>query len=348
MRILFTWLMFSVALSVPLAGQDFTIMFYNVENLFDTENDSTRNDEEFLPSGARRWTVARYQRKLSAIARAVAVAGEWDLPSVIGLCEIENEKVVRDLAYGTILSAGNYGIVHRESPDPRGIDLALLYRRDRFSLSEVKSWLPGNTDSIPVMTRNLLYVKLRSGADTLHLVICHLPSRRGGVLAAGEFRERMAKLAAMKVDSILNSTGGNGAVMVMGDFNAGPGEPLMSALTDGPELINLSADLSDEGEGSYRYQGTWEMIDQVLVSGAMIDQTPGSGEVFDKVSDSSAVCGTADFYVLPGSFKVVDAPFLLTEDRNYPGLKPFPTYGGYRYSGGYSDHLPVLVKIRHR
>ncbi len=358
MRILFTLMMFSVALSVPLAGQDFSVMFYNVENLFDTENDLTRNDEEFLPEGSRRWTMARYQRKLSAIARAVAAAGEWDLPSVIGLCEIENEKVVRDLAYGTILSAGNYGIVHRDSPDPRGIDLALLYRRDRFSLSEVQSWLPGNTDSIPVMTRNLLYAKLTFGADNLHIVLCHLPSRRGGVLAAGELRERMAKLAAMKVDSIVNATGGRGAVIVMGDFNAPPGEPLISALTDGAGLINLSADLSDKGKGSYRYQGTWEMIDQVLVSGAMIDQLPVSGKVKDQVSvsgemidqvpDSAAVQGPAAFHVIPGSFKVVDAPFLLTGDGNYPGLKPFPTYGGYRYAGGYSDHLPVLVRISHR
>lgn len=210
MRILVALLMFSVVLSFPLAGQDFSVMFYNVENLFDTEDDTTRNDEEFLPEGTRRWTPFRYHKKLGAIARAVAAAGEWDLPSVIGLCEIENEKVVRDLAYGTMLSAGNYGIVHRDSPDPRGIDLALLYRRDRFTLSEVKSWLPGNTDNTPVMTRNLLYVKLRSGADTLHLLLCHLPSRRGGVLAAGELRERMVKLAAMKVDSILNVTRGRG------------------------------------------------------------------------------------------------------------------------------------------
>ncbi len=358
MKILVALLMFSIALSFSLAGQDYTIMFYNVENLFDTENDPARNDEEFLPDGARRWTVARYQRKLGAIARVVAAAGEWELPSVIGLCETENEKVVRDLAYGTILSAGNYGIVHRDSPDPRGIDLALLYRRDRFTLSEAKSWLPGNTDSIKVMTRNLLYVKLRSGADTLHLLLCHLPSRRGGVLAAGDLRERMVKLAAMKVDSILNATRGKGAIMVMGDFNTAPGEPLMSALTVGTGLINLSAEPSDQGKGSYRYQGSWEMIDQMLVSGAMMEEVPVSEEIIEKVPgysetihrqpDSAAVHGTADFCVRKGSFRVIEAPFLLSVDENYPGLKPFPTYGGYRYSGGYSDHLPVLVKIRHR
>ncbi|MCU0457949.1 MAG: endonuclease/exonuclease/phosphatase family protein [Bacteroidales bacterium] len=329
MRILFTLLMFSVALSIPLAGQEFTVMFYNVENLFDTEDDSTRNDEEFLPDGSRRWTLARYQKKLSAIARAVAATGGWDLPSVIGLCEVENEKVVRDLAHGTILSAGNYGIVHRDSPDPRGIDLALLYKRDRFTVTDTEVWLPSRSDSIPVMTRNILYVRLASGEDTLHVVLCHLPSRRGGVLAAGELREKMAQLAAGKIESVLDATDGKASLVLMGDFNAAPTEPVMSVLTEGTDLINLSADLAKRGKGSYRYQGTWEMIDQVLVSGAMTDTT-------------------SLFYAVPGSFRVVDPAFLLTDDEIYPGLKPFPTYGGYRWQGGYSDHLPVTVKIRHR
>lgn len=345
MRVLFTIIMFLISLSLQMAGQEYTVMFYNVENLFDTEDDTTKNDNEFLPEGERRWTATRYYRKLNAIARAAAAAGEWDLPSLIGLCEVENERVVKDLAYGTLLSAGNYGIVHRESPDPRGIDLALLYRRDRFAVSEVRDWLPESEDSVPVTTRNLLYVKVTARGDPLHILLCHLPSRRGGVLAAGGLRERMLQLAACKVDSIMSSEVGRAAVIVMGDFNTSPEEPLMLKLTGSPGcslpapgdgangrgagLVNLSAGLAKKGTGSYRYQGSWEMIDQVIVSPVMTDST-------------------GHWHADPESFRVVDTDFLFTDDGTYPGRKPFPTYGGYRYSGGYSDHLPVAVKLIHR
>ncbi|HPJ05602.1 MAG TPA: endonuclease [Bacteroidales bacterium] len=311
------------------SGQELGVMFYNVENLFDTENDTLKADDEFLPVGERRWTPSRYHRKLASIARAVAAAGEWELPSLVGLCEVENEEVLKDLVYGTVLSAGNYGIVHRDSPDARGIDVALLYRRDHFSVAGVESWLPESHDGEAVQTRNVLYVKVTRRSDTLHLVLCHLPSRRGGILAAEGLRGRMISLAGSKVDSVMTASGGRAALIVMGDFNAPPDEPLMSEFCGETGLINLSADCASRGKGSYKYQGTWEMIDQVLVSSSMVDTA-------------------SVFSVLPGSFGVVDAPFLLAEDVTYPGHKPFPTYGGYRYSGGYSDHLPVVIKMTYR
>ncbi len=328
MRVLISITVILFVLLSRLSGQEFTVMFYNVENLFDTVNDTAKNDEEFLPGGERRWTVSRYYRKLNSIARTVVVAGEWELPALIGFCEVENVEVLKDLAYGTLLSAGNYGIVHRDSPDARGIDLALLYRRESFEVSEVRSWLLESTDSIPVLTRNLLYVKVTASGDTLHLILCHLPSRRGGILAASALRERMARLAAEKADSLITATAGKAAVIIMGDFNSTPDDPLMELLTKDSGFVSLSASEAGQGKGSYRYQGTWEMIDQVLVSQAM--------------TDSSAV-----WHVHQGCLKVVDAPFLLTDDETYPGKKPFPTYGGYRYSGGYSDHLPVVIRINH-
>lgn len=357
MRTIVTILLIFLLCRTAAIGQEFSVMFYNTENLFDTVDDTTKNDDEFLPQGERRWTPTRYHKKLNAIASAVAAAGEWELPALIGLCEVENEVVLKDLIYGTILSAGNYGIAHRESPDPRGIDLALLYRRERFRVASVEAWLPATSDSIPVNTRNLLYVKVTGGADTLHLLLCHLPSRRGGVLAAEGLRDRMITLAGSKVDSIMNASEGRAAVIVMGDFNAPPDDELMTALTGGENLLNLSsglagqgrsllnpssglagqgrslfnlsARLAGQGKGSYRYQGTWEMIDQMLVSPAMLDST--------------AVYNTE-----PGSFRVLEAPFLLTEDETYPGMKPFPAYGGYRWAGGYSDHLPVLLKVNQK
>jgi hypothetical protein len=326
MRITILTVAFFFFLLLPLEGQEFTVLFYNVENLFDTEDDPVSNDDEFLPSGSRRWTASRYNKKLAAIARAVTAAGRWELPAIVGLCEVENEKVVRDLAYGTILSAGNYGIVHRDSPDARGIDLALLYRRDMFRVEEVRSWLPGDGDSITVPTRSILYVKISCGADTLHLMLCHLPSRRGGVLAAGELRERMGYLLRSKVDSVMADSGEKRALVVMGDFNLPPDDPLIKMLTHDGVLVNLAGPGAEEGQGSYRYQGRWEMIDQIMVSAAMTGPYTA-------------------FHYVAGSFRVADDPFLLTDDGSYPGRRPSSTYTGYRWSGGYSDHLPVLISL---
>jgi len=308
-------------------GQDFSVMFYNVENLFDTVNDSTTNDDEFLPGGDRRWTTGRYRKKLNALAQAIAAAGQWELPGLAGLCEVENEGVVRDLAYGTVLSAGNYGIVHRESPDRRGIDLALLYDRDRFRIMEVRSWVPARPEDEPFESRNLLYVKTITSGDTLHVILCHFPSRRGGVLAAKGAREEMAMLVRTKTDSIL-SVSGRASILVMGDFNSGASEEVMKIMTGNNRLINAAGHLPPGSGGSYRYQGTWELIDQILISSPMTD-------------------GSGSFYADVLSFRLADAPFLLEEDPLYPGKKPFPTYYGFKWVGGYSDHLPVLITVEH-
>lgn len=317
-----------LTLSPLAAGQEFTVMFYNVENLFDTADDTTRNDEEFLPEGSRRWTANRYNKKINALSRAISAAAEWELPALIGLCEVENEEVVKDLAFGTILSAGNYGVVHTDSPDLRGIDVALLYRHDWLRIAEVRSWVPERPDSDPFLSRNLLYVKAVMDPDTLHVIVCHFPSRRGGVLATQGAREEMAQLLRAKTDSLLSATV-DAAIIVMGDFNAGPGEEIMRDITRGDLLVNAAGLLSSGEMGTYRYQGQWEVIDQLLVSPSMAE-------------------GSGPFHALMESVRVPDASFLFTDDPDYPGKKPFATYGGFRWAEGYSDHLPVLITVRHR
>jgi len=318
-------LLFLAVLSLPAAGQEFTVMFYNVENLFDTTDDTTRNDDEFLPDGSRRWTGNRYHKKINALAQVIAAAGEWEPPALVGLCEVENEEVVKDLAYGTILSAGNYGIVHRDSPDLRGIDLALLYRRDHFRVTDVRSWIPERAAGDPFISRNLLYVKAVMDIDTLHVILCHFPSRRGGLLAAEHGREEMAMLVRVKTDSILSSSD-KASVIVMGDFNAGPKDDIMANLTSGDYLVNTAANLPATEMGSYKYQGIWEVIDQILLSPALAE-------------------GTGPFKGDMESVRVLDEPFLLTDDPSYPGKKPHATYAGFRWAGGYSDHLPALITI---
>ena len=314
---------------IPHAGaQEFSVMFYNVENLFDTSDDTTKNDDEFLPQGSRRWTGTRYRKKIAGVSRVIAAAGEWELPALIGLCEVENEKVLKDLAYGTLLPAGNYGIVHRESPDPRGIDMALLFRREMFRVEAVRSWVPQRSTDSPWESRNLLYVKMAMEDDTLHVILCHLPSRRGGVLAAERLREEMAELIRIKTDSVMGASPG-ASVIVMGDFNAHPCDEIMTTMTCGGGLVNAAEGLSASGGGSYRYQGAWEMIDQILVARAMTG-------------------ATASFTVDTGSFRCVSLPFMLIPDPDYPGMRPYATYGGFRWAGGYSDHLPVMITVKRR
>jgi len=318
----------TTALFLPAVGQEFSVMFYNVENLFDTVDDTTRNDEEFLPGVDRGWTAGRYHKKISAISRAIAAAGEWELPSLIGLCEVENCEVVMDLAFGDLLSAGQYGVVHRNSPDLRGIDVALMYRKDHFTIAEVRSWVPLRPDNDPFLSRNLLYAKAVMDCDTLHVIVCHFPSRRGGVLATQGAREEMTQLLRVKTDSLL-AVNADAAIIVMGDFNAVPDDEIMKNLTCGGLLVNVSARLASGEKGTYRYQGQWEVIDQILISSTMAE-------------------GSGPFHADPESVRVPDAPFLLADDPDYPGKKPYATYAGFRWAGGYSDHLPVVITINNK
>ena len=301
-------------------------MFYNTENLFDTVDDTVKDDDEFLPDGSRHWTYNRYHQKINSIARVITAAGEWEPPAFVGLCEVENENIVKDLVGSPVLEGAGYGFVHIESPDQRGIDLALLYRRDLMHLCDVRSWIPPIDSSKVFDSRNLLYVKTSIRTDTLHLILCHWPSRRGGALAAQDLRERMARLVRTKTDSLQASSGDTASIIVMGDFNATSSDKIISVLTEGNMLKNLSWECADNGEGSYRYQGVWEMIDQIFVTNSLTDTTRW-------------------LHADPLSFRVFNAPFLLVDDAEYPGKKPYSTYSGFRWSGGYSDHLPVLISI---
>jgi predicted extracellular nuclease len=327
MRLFVVILLMFTAVTQRVQGQEFSVMFYNVENLFDTADDTTKDDDEFLPEGSRRWTEKRYWQKINALSHVIVAAGEWELPALIGLCEVENEKVVSDLALRSILSGAGYKVIHRESPDARGIDLALLYRSDIVRIADCRSWIPEEKEGEVFNSRNLLYAKTVMGNDTVHLILCHWPSRRGGTLAAGDLRVSIAKLVRVKTDSLQACSGDTASIIVMGDFNAAPGDPVIKILSEDNCLINYAEETAGRGIGSYRYQGRWELIDQIFVSGSMTDPE-------------------RKIYADPISFRVFDAPFLLADDPDYPGKKPFPTYGGYRWSGGYSDHLPIMIKVK--
>jgi endonuclease/exonuclease/phosphatase family metal-dependent hydrolase len=190
--------------------------------------------------------------------------------------------------------------------------------------------MPVDSGEVIYKTRNVLYIKCRILNDTLHLFLNHWPSRRGGVLAGESQRLRIAKMLIEKADSVVLADGRDTKIIFAGDFNAVPEDEVIGKLSgyygSGLSMMNLSDRLPD-GSGTYRYQGTWEMIDQVIVSESVIASKRG-------------------LHASPGSLEIFNPSFLLQDDPNYPGQTPFSTYRGYKYQGGYSDHLPVLLELK--
>jgi hypothetical protein len=308
------------------------LMFYNVENFFDTADDSLTDDAEFLPGGIKRWSKTRFTRTLEGLYKTIMAAGEWDPPVIVSFCEIENRKVLEALVYGTSLSKFGYRIIHEESPDRRGIDVCLIYRPDRITMIDSKYWIPGDQGPDDFTSRSVLYFRFAIRTDTIHLIMNHWPSRIGGVMAAADLREKIALMVKAKADSLCRENSLS-KIIIAGDFNCTPQDHEMKILT-GKEKINCSlVNLSDAAgsynRGTYKYMGTWEMIDQVLVSDDILSCRQGL------FADSS-------------SLKIFSPPFLLVADEKYGGFKPFSTFSGYIYNGGFSDHLPVLLDLKQR
>lgn len=314
------------------AQQCHRIMFYNVENLFDTFDDAETQDDEFTPQGAKYWTKSRYISKLRNIARAVDSVGGKDWPLVVGLAEVENRKVLEDLTGKTLLADANYGIIHRDSPDKRGIDVALLYRRNEMEMLE-EHFLPVSfPENKAILTRDVLYAKMLFRADTLHFFVCHFPSMIGGERQTEWKRKRAASVVRQKVDSLFQENP-EVRIFIMGDLNGRADTPAQKVLGtkssdkkgQSDQLYNTGYYLLKKNYGSYRYKGRWQTIDHIIVSGGLFDR--------------ERTC------FVDRHMEVYSAPFLLEEDKVYFGYKPFPTYRGPRYIGGASDHLPVYIQI---
>ncbi|MBK9392306.1 MAG: endonuclease [Bacteroidetes bacterium] len=335
--IFLVWLniLFHIVCAADLFSQErqskgIRLMFYNVENLFDISDDSVKNDEDFLPGGVMRWNYSRYIRKLNSLYKTIASAGNWNMPEIIAMCEVENRKVLQDLLFKTYMSEHNYSIIHEESPDQRGIDVCLIYRKDVVELLNYRYLIPSGIKVEDYHTRSVLYARLKVFSDTLNLFVNHWPSRRGGALAGEGMRKTIAKMVREACDTISGSINGNIRILICGDFNSTPDDneikTLLNSSGSGSSLINLSEYPAELGEGSYRYKGTWEMIDQIIVSEAFLNS--GSG-----------------LYTSTDYLKIFRPDFLLENDPVYPGVIPFSTYRGYRYHGGFSDHLPVIIDI---
>ena len=287
-------------------------MFWNVENYFDTYDNPGTSDEEFTPTGDNRWSWKRFEKKRDDIAKTLLLAADeyGELPGIIGLAEIEDSFVLQQLLEETPLARAGYKYIHKDSPDSRGIDVALLYREEKFK--------PLHTKYIEASfpTRDVLYTKgVADGKDTLHIMVNHWPSKRGNESSSGKKREYVSLMVSRTVDSILRSSP-DANILLMGDFNDTPDSGPLQNLG---QLTNL-AQKAKGAEGTYKYQHEWSIIDQILVSENMVARTGKRMDIFAPES-------------------------LFTEDAAYMGIKPKRTYSGPRYLGGVSDHLPVLLKI---
>jgi len=309
------------------ARTGFRVMFYNAENFFDCNHDTLKNDYEYLPGGIRGWTPTRFWKKTGQIAKVIAAVGGDKFPEIIGLAEVENDNCIRSLILGSPLKNAKYSFVHEESADTRGVDVCLLYNRYLFSVLSHAALKVFFKEDPTKKTRDVLYVcgKTYTGI-ILHIFVCHFPSRLGGELESESNRRAVASLVRERIDSIytLNEAPN---ILIMGDFNDYPTDRSLlldlkagapDSTPDKSRLYNLMLPLNGNPEtGTNKHQADWGILDQMMVSGELLKKTNGA--------------------------HIFDADFLLIQDERWLGRKPFRTYHGMAYQGGFSDHLPVYT-----
>ncbi len=315
----------------------FRVMSYNVENFFDCNQDSVGVPTEFSPTGLRGWSYARYRDKRNNIAKVIASLGEWTPPALVGLCEIENQHILEDLTLHSPLRSLHYQIIHFESPDPRGIDVALLYQPNVFRpihQEPIRIHFPNRSYQ---HTRDILYVSgTTRGNDTLHVFVNHFPSRYSGELESEDSRLFVASVLRHKVDSLFQINP-NSNILIMGDFNDYPDnqsiEKVLRALPEHSaarpkQLYNLfyTTQIAKK-TGSYKHNGEWGMLDQIIVS-------------------TNLLTDTLHMHTTLASAYIYMPAFLLEDETKGFGQKPFRTYIGMKYHGGFSDHLPVYIDLQ--
>lgn len=314
----------------------FTVAFYNVENLFDTENDPAINDEEFLPEGANHWGEKEYRKKLDNLAKVISQLGDADGPEILGLAEIENRRVLNDLVAHPTLKKHKYKVVHRDSPDERGIDVAMLYKEKAFRFLYDQPYQVVFPDNKDLKTRNILLVKGIAGKDQeLTIMVNHWPSRRGGAAESEAKRMRAAGVAHYVVDSIMDMNRDANLILV-GDFNdestdksihdtLGASYDVKGAFFT--HLYNPMYDLQQKGEGSIMYQKQWDLFDQVILS-------------------ESLTGPTSKLYYKPGSAAIYHPSFIAQqEEGDWKGAPKRSMIKNVFQEDGYSDHFPVYVQL---
>ena len=296
-------------------------VFWNLENFFDYRDDGTGDsDAEFSPYGSRHWTSKKFYKKCEMVSKSLFWIGDRyvRLPDVIGVAEVENKWVLERLLSSTLLRKYEYKIVHRDSKDRRGIDVALMYRGSRFELLDFSFRVPA-FEGVRMSTRDILHVKLRrlSDGSVYDFIVNHHPSKFGGAKESEGRRVAAMESLAFMCDSLAEVSSGVEAyegIIAMGDFNDTPDGSQFSLLEG--SLQNTCSQLFEAGEGTIRYEGKWDLIDMFWVSPAIFQEARS---------------------------EILRIPFLMIRDRKHPGEKPLRTYSGPRYIGGVSDHCPIVL-----
>lgn len=315
--------------------ESFTVISYNVENLFDYEDDILNTgDDEFLPTASKQWTKERYEKKINDLAKVLYSIDSIDLPEIAAVFEVENRRVLEDLINTDYLKSGNYGIAHEDSPDGRGIDVALIYKKEKFNYILHKTLKIELENDTTFATRDILYVKGNNGNDTFHIFVNHWPSRRGGQAESEHKRVYAASVLRNFIDEIFKNEP-NANIIIMGDMNDEPQNKSLSEtlnaknnnpLTSSSELYNLMYDKDLNKEGTFSYNGEWNMLDNMIISKNLLTKEDGF---------------KADYT----SGTIFKADFLLYYNTKIDQKTPSKTFGGDNYFGGYSDHLPIYMTL---
>ena len=315
-----------------LAAQSTEVLaFWNVENLFDTIDDPHTDDEEFTPSGRNKWTAGRYYKKLERLSEVIALLGTTDSPqgaAVVGLCEVENDAVLDDLVAMLRSRNKNYSYVHRDGPDQRGIDVAMLYDAGRFRPDSIQSIRVDLPNGHP--TRDILVVSGELDREDVVFIVSHWPSRRGGEKNTRPLRRSAAHAIKRITDSVFKMYPSK-SVVVMGDLNDDPGGhtarlltiPVTDSALKQPVLFNCMEALFRQGIGTLAWNDRWNLFDQVLLSSHFLDE---QGWRLTKT-------------LVHNENKLKNA------SGRYAGY-PFRTFAAGVYYGGYSDHFPVYVVLQ--
>ena len=314
------------------------VAFWNMENFFDPFVDSTKSYNAFTEEGMQHWTKSRFYKKRNNMYKAILAMSENRPIGIIGMCEVENEYVLRAIFEQTPLKKHNYRFVHYEGPDKRGIDPAIVYSLDHFMLVESAVFPYYNSEDTAYHSRDILYAKfIDKQDDTVHVFVNHWPSRYSGELETVGSRSCSAAILRAKVDSICASMpeGYQAKIIMMGDLNDCPTDPSVydvlrarhpSEMEDG-YLVNLFGKNDGLGfEGTLKHQADWQIFDQIIVTPAVMDDREG-------------------LHYQEGSARIFAADFLFEDDEVYHGKKLFRTYVGPKYFGGFSDHLPVYIDL---
>jgi hypothetical protein len=333
--VLFTGCIHSHAVSQGKKGNKITIGFYNLENLYDTIDDPATDDQEFTPSGPDKWDSKRYKVKLEHLAEAISLIGSESVtggPVIVGLAEVENKQVVEDLVSTPPLRKMGYKVIHYDSPDKRGIDVALIYKPAFFKVTGSKAIPLEIKDKPDFFTRDILQVSGTLKGQPLVIFVNHWPSRSKGEKESAPLRNAAADLCRSSVDAVQKQQPAAG-IIIMGDFNDDPiNESLLDHLKtdtlqkdmEKGDLYNPMWSLFQEGAGSLAYKGKWNLFDQIIISCSLIEK------------NKKRYC-----YYKAG---VMKNKMLLEQEGQYAGY-PYRSYAGSKYLGGYSDHLPAYIYL---